>query len=84
MNKSIQRLPHYTDERFVAQLGIVSIQSRIDEDNPLSKRWTSEFTIGGAQYHIEGFAADFGRPRGIDTDILLALETKFLLLGLPR
>lgn len=83
MNKSIQRLPHYTDERFIAQLGIVSIQSRIDEDSPLSKRWTSEFTIGTTQYHIEGFAADFGRPRGVDTDVLLALETKFILLGCP-
>lgn len=83
MNKSVQSLVHYTDERFIAQLGIVSIQSRIDEDNPLSKRWTSEFTVGGAQYHIEGFAADFGRPRGVDTDVLLALETKFILLGCP-
>lgn len=83
MNKSIQRVPQYTDERFIAQLGIVSIQSRIDEDSPLSKRWTSEFTIGTTQYHIEGFAADFGRPRGVDTDVLLALETKFILLGCP-
>lgn len=84
MSKSIQRLPHYTDERFIAQLGIVSIQSRIDEKSPLSKRWTSEFTIGHSQYHIEGFAADFGRPRGIDTDVLLAIETKFILLGCPE
>lgn len=84
MNKSIQRPAQYTDERFIAQLGIVSIQSRIDEDSPLSKRWTSEFTIGTTQYHIEGFAADFGRPRGVDTDILLALETKFILLGCPE
>lgn len=84
MSKSIQRLPQYTDEKFIAQLGIVSIQSRIDENSPLSKRWTSEFTIGSAQYHIEGFAADFGRPRGIDTDVLLAIETKFILLGCPE
>lgn len=84
MSKSIQRLPQYTDEKFIAQLGIVSIQSRIDENSPLSKRWTSEFTIGSSQYHIEGFAADFGRPRGIDTDVLLAIETKFILLGCPE
>lgn len=83
MHKPIQQLLQYTDERFIAQLGIVSIQSRIDEDSPLSKRWTSEFTIGSVQYHIEGFAADFGRPRGVDTDVLLALETKFILLGCP-
>lgn len=75
--------PQLTDERFIAQLGIVSIQSRIDDDHPLNRRWTSTFQIADVSYHIEGFAADFGRPRGVDTDILMALETLFIAEGCP-
>lgn len=77
-------LPQLADERFMAQLGIVSIQSRIDERNLLSRRWTSAFQVSGAQYHIEGFAADFGRPRGVDADTLTAIETLFVCAGCPE
>ena len=71
-----------TDERFIAQLGIISVQNRIDL-TPQNQRWVSQFTVDDRKYHIQGFAADFGRPRGIDTDVLLSLETLFLLQGCP-
>ncbi|MFC6619510.1 replication initiator protein A [Deinococcus radiophilus] len=73
-----------TDERFIAQLGIISIQNRIDSNNPLNRHWISQFTVQGVSYQVEGFAADFGRPRGIDTDVQLAIETLFLLQGCPE
>lgn len=76
-------LEYFTAERFVAQIGIVSIQSRIDEDNPLNRRWTSYSEVGDSIYTVEGYAADFGRPRGVDTDILMALETLFMCQGCP-
>ena len=69
------------DERFIAQLGIISIQNRIDASSPQNRRWVSEFTVQDTLYHVEGFAADFGRPRGVDTDVQLAVETLFLLQG---
>ncbi|MFC5849331.1 replication initiator protein A [Deinococcus petrolearius] len=76
-------LDYFTAERFVAQIGIVSIQSRIEEDSPLNRRWTSYSEVGDSIYTVEGYAADFGRPRGVDTDILMALETLFMCQGCP-
>lgn len=76
-------LDYFTAERFVAQIGIVSIQSRIEEDSPLNRRWTSYSEVGDSIYTVEGYAADFGRPRGVDTDILMALETLFMCQDCP-
>lgn len=72
-----------TAERFVAQVGIISIQSRIEEDSPLNRRWTVRSEVGDTVYTVDGYAGDFGRPRGADTDILMALETLFLFQGCP-
>lgn len=83
MNKT-NNLEFFTAERFVAQVGIVSIQSRIEDDNPLNRRWTSHSRVGDSVFTVEGYAADFGRPRGVDTDILMALETLFRCEGCPR
>lgn len=71
-----------TDERFIAQLGIISVQNRIDLTLQ-NQRWVSRYAIAGRKYHIQGFAADFGRPRGVDADVLTSLETLFLLQGCP-
>lgn len=72
------------DETFIAKLGIISVQKTIDQDSPENRRWLSQFTIGGHDYAVEGFAADFGRPRGIDTDIYLALQKLYVEAGCPK
>lgn len=73
-----------TDEHFLARLGLISVQTRVDERSPLNHRWTSRFSINGHDYHVEGFAADFGRPRGVDTDVQIAIETLFERQGCPQ
>lgn len=67
------------DERNIARLGIISIQSRVDDS--LTK-WNAEFTIDGRPYRVE-CAAPYGRPHGIDTDIILAIQTLFFRDGCP-
>lgn len=67
------------DERNIARLGIISIQSRVDDT--LTK-WTAEFAIDGRPYRVE-CAAPYGRPHGIDTDIILAIQTLFFRAGCP-
>ena len=68
------------DERNIARLGIISIQSRIDDS--LTK-WNAEFTIDGRPYRVE-CAAPYGRPHGIDTNIILAIQTLFFREGCPE
>ena len=67
------------DERNIARLGIISIQSRVDDT---MTKWTAEFSIDGRPYRVE-CAAPYGRPHGIDTDIILALQTLFFRAGCP-
>ncbi len=67
------------DERNIARLGIISIQSRIDDD---LKTWKAEFNIDGRPYRVE-CAAPYGRPHGVDTDIILAVQTLFVRAGCP-
>lgn len=67
------------DERNIARLGIVSIQTRLGPET----RWTSEFQIGERRYRVEGRSAD-GRPRGGDTNVILGIETLFGLKGTPE
>lgn len=78
------RIPHLYDDNFIGKLGIISVQTRIEEDNPLNTNWNSVFVIGEHAYQVEGMARDYGRPRGVDTDIFLALETLYLLNGCPE
>jgi len=67
------------DERNIARLGIVSIQTRLGSET----RWTSEFRVGERRYRVEGRSAD-GRPRGGDTNVILGVETLFGLKGMPE
>lgn len=67
------------DERNVARLGIISIQSRVDDS---VTRWNVEFAIDGRPFRVE-CAAPYGRPHGIDTDIILAIQTLFFRSGCP-
>ena len=67
------------DERNIARLGIISIQSRVDGD---LKTWKAEFAIDGRPYRVE-CAAPYGRPHGVDTDIILAVQTLFVRAGCP-
>ncbi|WP_156373042.1 replication initiator protein A [Deinococcus sp. Leaf326] len=67
------------DERNIARLGIISIQSRVDDALTL---WNVEFAIDGRPYRVE-CAAPYGRPHGIDTDIILAIQTLFFRSGCP-
>lgn len=68
------------DERNIARLGIISIQSRVDDS--LTK-WNAEFAIDGRPYRVE-CVAPYGRPHGVDTDIILAIQTLFFRRGCPE
>ncbi|GHF63600.1 plasmid replication initiation protein [Deinococcus metalli] len=68
------------DERNIARLGIISIQSRVNDE---VRTWTAEFEIDGRPYRVE-CAAPYGRPHGIDTDIILAAQTLFVRNGCPE
>ncbi|WP_084474841.1 replication initiator protein A [Deinococcus pimensis] len=67
------------DERNVARLGIVSLQTRVGPET----RWSSAFTVGTQSYRLEIRAAD-GRPRGIDTNVLIGIESLFAAHDSPR
>lgn len=67
------------DERNIARLGIVSIQTRLSSET----RWTSEFQIADRRFRVEGRSAD-GRPRGGDTNVILGIETLFAQKGMPE
>ena len=67
------------DELNIARLGIISIQSRFESDE---SRFLVEFQVEGRDYRVECLAPD-GRPHGIDTDVLLAVETLFVWRGSP-
>lgn len=76
--RAIQRA--VVDERNVARLGVVSIQTRL-----LGKanKWAHSYTVGEHHIHIEGNAPE-GRPRGLDTNVLLGIETLFAAAGCPE
>lgn len=71
------------DESVLAKLGLISVQKTIERNHPENNRWTSSFQIGNEEYVVQGFAADFGRPRGIDNDIYMALQTLYVGAGCP-
>lgn len=67
------------DERNVARLGIISVQSRVDAE----RNFRAEFEVQGRPYRVE-CAAPYGRPHGTDTDIILAIQTLFVRSGSPE
>lgn len=83
MGKRNLKIEGLTDELFIAQLGIVSIQKNLDMKDPSVKRWNADFEIRGKKYVING-TCDYGRPRGVDADILTALETLFVAEACPE
>ena len=68
------------DEKNIARLGIVSIQTRLKSDEV---KWQSDFSIGGRRFRVEGRASD-GRPRGGDTNVLIGIESLFAQKGMPE
>lgn len=72
--------PNLIDERNIARLGIVSIQTRLKADEV---KWQSDFSIGGRRFQVEGRASD-GRPRGGDTNVLIGIESLFAQKGMPE
>lgn len=73
-------LPSLIDEKNIARLGIVSIQTRLKADEV---KWQSSFTIEGRKFRVEGRASD-GRPRGGDTNVLIGIESLFAQRNTPE
>lgn len=69
----------FHDELNFARFGVISMHSRIDKE---ITSWNSEFTINGRTFRIEAITPE-GRPHGIDTDTLVAIETLFVTNGCP-
>ncbi|GGJ58483.1 replication initiator protein A [Deinococcus roseus] len=67
------------DERNTARLGIISMQSRVDTS---VTKWDAEWQIDGRPYRIQCFAPK-GRPHGVDTDVVLAIQTLYVRAGCP-
>lgn len=80
MRKNLRVETERRDERNVARLGIISILSRID---PGMTTWQSAFSVRGRAFKVE-CAAPYGRPHGIDTDVILAIQTLFVRQGCPE
>lgn len=68
------------DELNFARFGVISMHSRVDRT---VASWKSEFTINGRTFRIEAITPE-GRPHGIDTDTLVAVETLFVASGCPQ
>lgn len=68
------------DELNFARFGVISMHSRVDRT---ITSWKSEFTINGRTFRIEAITPE-GRPHGIDTDTLVAVETLFVASGCPE
>jgi len=80
MRKNLRVETERRDERNVARLGIISILSRID---PGVTTWQSAFSVRGRAFKVE-CAAPYGSPHGIDTDVILAIQTLFVRQGCPE
>lgn len=71
---------HLHDELNFARFGVISMHSRIDQS---ITRWTTGFTVNARTFWIEAITPQ-GRPHGIDTDTLVAIETLFVAHGCPQ
>ncbi|SMB78521.1 replication initiator protein A [Deinococcus hopiensis] len=71
--------PNLHDELNFARFGVISMHSRVDQRVP---SWRTEFTVNDRTFRIEAITPQ-GRPHGIDTDTLVALETLFVANGCP-
>ncbi|MDV6376270.1 replication initiator protein A [Deinococcus arenicola] len=71
--------PNLHDELNFARFGVISMHSRVDQQ---VTTWNTEFTVNARTFRIEAITPQ-GRPHGIDTDTLVALETLFVAHGCP-
>ncbi|WP_027482887.1 replication initiator protein A [Deinococcus pimensis] len=69
----------YRDELNLARLGLISLQRDVD---PSQTRWESRFVRGDLKCHVEIVAPE-GLPHGIDSDVIIAVQTLFAEQGLP-
>lgn len=68
------------DELNFARFGVISMLTRVDQS---VTSWNTEFTVNGRTFRLEAITPQ-GRPHGIDTDTLVALETLFVASGCPE
>lgn len=71
--------PDLHDELNFARFGVISMHSRV---NHSVTEWDATFTVQGRTFRIEAVTPK-GRPHGIDTDTLIALESLFVARGCP-
>ena len=72
--------PDLHDELNFARFGVISMHSRVDQG---VTSWQSEFSVNDRTFRVEAITPQ-GRPHGIDTDTLIALETLFVMRGCPQ
>ena len=70
-----QKNSNLHDELNFARFGVISMHSRVDQS---ITTWNSEFTVNERTFRVEAITPQ-GRPHGIDTDTLIALETLFVM-----
>ncbi|WP_221091401.1 replication initiator protein A [Deinococcus aquaedulcis] len=81
MKKDRQQALPKVDERNFARLGVVSIQTRLDDE--ASRSWSSAFEIAGRSFGVAAEALH-GRPRGIDTNVVIGIESLFAARSCPE
>lgn len=81
MKKDRQVALPRVDERNFARLGVVSIQTRLDDE--ASRSWSHVFEIAGRSFGIAA-EAPHGRPRGIDTNVVIGIESLFAARSCPE
>lgn len=72
--------PNLHDELNFARFGVISMHTRVDQT---ITTWNTEFVVNDRTFRIEAVTPQ-GRPHGIDTDTLIALETLFIANGCPE
>ncbi|WP_233218910.1 hypothetical protein [Deinococcus arcticus] len=74
------KTPNLYDELNFARFGVISMHTRVDQS---ITHWNTEFAVNGRTFRIEAVTPQ-GRPHGIDTDTLVALETLFIAHDCPQ
>ncbi|WP_216326037.1 replication initiator protein A [Deinococcus aestuarii] len=70
----------FSDELNLARLSLVSLQRDVDATQT---RWESRIVQGERAYHVECIAPE-GIPHGLDSDVVLSIQTLFAEAGLPE
>lgn len=80
MRKQRQEVRPYRDALNLARLSLISLQRDVDLSQT---KWESRVVQGEQAYHVECFAPE-GMPHGLDSDVILAVQTLFVEAGLPE